>query len=259
MEQNLSPREANIPTLFAREESPPLRPFKTKKEQLEQRLKEERARGAADKEQEDAGQADAAAPAVEEIQIEEQDYSRELCPSWHWQRRRPWKTERYKVREGIYRDILHRLGEPGDPQVDAFADQEMHMEQISEWWGPGHWHVQDSFKVSWHGRYLWMNPPYSRLQEVADKIVRDKLKAIMVVPDWRGDGWLETLMKFTLKRHCYFMGQMVFEDTGGAPWNVWALLVDTRKGEVNRLVLPEPDEPMKSRAGWRRYHRRGWN
>ncbi len=55
----------------------------------------------------------------------------------------------------------------------------------------------DSFSQDWGKLPLWMNPPFSRLGEVVDKVRRDEAHCIMVVPDWGWAQWHKQLMLMT--------------------------------------------------------------
>lgn len=164
---------------------------------------------------------------------------------------RIWRTERYKVSEGIFNDIMHRLNCPL-PEIDCFADIEMHMNQIDRWWGPGSPWVQDAFTTSWSNKRLWMNPPFSMMSRVTQKLIADQAYVVLICPNWDAQ-WLHDIMQFVLRRYCYKIGRKVFENTGALySWDVWALLVDCRR-PVNRYTLDQQED--KSRAGWRRFNR----
>ena len=36
---------------------------------------------------------------------------------------------------------------------------------------------------------MWMNPPFSRMQEVVDKLARDRARAVVVAPAWTYTDW----------------------------------------------------------------------
>ena len=77
-------------------------------------------------------------------------------------------------------EILQKLGvEP--PSVDAFADYELHL--CSRWWGPGSTESEDAFSRDWGKEsLLWINPPFSFLNQVVRKIGEDGAKAILIMP-----------------------------------------------------------------------------
>ena len=171
----------------------------------------------------------------------------------------PWGSERFRVRKEMQKDVLLRLKvKVEDLHLDAFADSRMVMWNLTQWWGPDHEdpELRDAFDQDWHGRFMWMNPPYSKMRKVVDKMVADKCRAVMIVPDWRkgtsryADGWLEELMEYALERYWYAEGVRMFEDTGPTHWPVWGLLVDTRWKSMKFSSMEGKFD--KSRAGWRR-------
>ena len=93
-----------------------------------------------------------------------------------------YHTERYAVRRPMYNDIVLRMG-VGYPQVDLFADRELHLCDV--WCGPGSGFAPDAMAYHWGGgRLHWCNPPYSMLAEVIDKAVRAQAFVIVLVPYW---------------------------------------------------------------------------
>ena len=129
----------------------------------------------------------------------------------------PWDTERYKVRDEIYLDILYRLG-VGHPEIDAFADDDG-MYVLERFWGKGG-EAEDAFKQDWRQHFLWINAPFFKMPEVVDKVIEDRAEAIMLVPDWRKQNWLKRLMRFVKNRHYYAEGMRIFDKTWSTRWGV---------------------------------------
>ena len=173
-----------------------------------------------------------------------------------------WKSERYQVNYGIFKDIMHRLQCP-KPEIDAFADAELHV--LEHWWGPGSSSHQDAFSTSWGtGALLWMNPPYSLLYSVIPKLIQDEGRAILLVPHWPSELWLHFIMEYVVKRYFYPAGRRIFQDTGPTRWPVWALWAECFD-KCNKFTLGHPlemknvtEEPSKLRtkAATRRWRRR---
>ena len=70
---------------------------------------------------------------------------------------RCYHTERYAVRRPMYNDIVLRMG-VGYPQVDLFADRELHLCDV--WCGHGSEFAPDAMACDWvGGRLKWCNPP----------------------------------------------------------------------------------------------------
>ena len=146
-----------------------------------------------------------------------------------------FKSERYMVRRSMYRKIVNHLGlEDNEPEVDMFADPELH--QLPRWFGPGGV-CKDAFSTSWDFEIMglgWANPPFSRLQEVIDKIVHDGCRCVLVVPMWPTCGWYDDVQPYIMKKFYIAAGQKVFHDGKGlvppTKWPLWAYVVDGRQG-----------------------------
>ena len=169
--------------------------------------------------------------------------------------------ERYAVRRPIFNDILTRLGAP-EPSVDAFADAELHL--LSKWWGPGS-STPDSFAADWSSEeLLWCNPPFSRLQDVVDKIIKEEARGILILPHWSNQKYFQDIQKYIVKKFLYPVGTRFFERpdqaVNGIKWPVWAIFFDakTKKQDKDYDMEGLSDEEFKfkptkaSRRRWRR-------
>ena len=139
--------------------------------------------------------------------------------------RHQWVSERYTVREKYLRKICTHWGVT--PTVDAFADEGN--KRLRIWWGPGSPFGTDAFEQSWGAHFLWMNPPYSRLPEVVDKIKSDQAHGVLVVPNWRQRRWYKRAESIRLADLWFPTGTKVFELKGkackGTLWPTRAILV----------------------------------
>ena len=155
-----------------------------------------------------------------------------------------WITERYKLRETMFKDLLGRL-RPGPIDLDAFADSEMHL--LPRWWGEGGEH-EDAFGQWWghSAGVLWMNPPYSpeTMERVVEKIISDGARVVMAVPHWPGQRWLHVLMGYAVRRTYYRRGRYMFEKTGPTRWGVWGLMVDGSRW-LGRYKVPHAEDVPK--------------
>ena len=174
-------------------------------------------------------------------------------------RLREFKTERYAVRLPMKNDILLRL-KVGEPTIDLFADQELHM--CPRWFGHGGEHL-NSFEMDWGREELgWCNPPFSRLQEVVQKIVDDRAKVILIMPHWTSNQWFHDIQPYVQRKYFYKKGTLFFEQraglVGGLPWPVWALLVDggLRREEKKGTMTVDADEPVFKETISKRHRRR---
>ena len=143
------------------------------------------------------------------------------------------RPERYLVQRWFLADVKNKLG-VGDPWVDAFADNEIHV--VDHYWGPGSPWCGDAFARHWSGYsqvdwnddrrpLLWINPPFSMFDSVVQKIVTDNAWAVVICPFWGDKMWFKQLMKYAYRRYYYKAGRHIFENTGPTRWGVWALLV----------------------------------
>jgi hypothetical protein len=178
------------------------------------------------------------------------------------------RNERYLVQRWFYADVKNKLA-VGEPWVDAFADSEHHVIEI--YWGPGSPWCTDAFAKHWSGYntvdwkndlrpLLWINPPFSRFDEVVHKIVTDNVWAVVICPFWGQKPWFKELMRYAYRRYYYKAGIYIFENTGATRWGVWALLVDGAHA-IDRFHAPEDEESVvktKSKSALRR-RRRNFN
>ena len=93
-----------------------------------------------------------------------------------------FRTEHYTV----CKEWMDRILQWSDltPEIDVFATvQNARFEK--------HWTVEDdAFIQDWSQSTLWINPPFSRLTSVVDKIVLEASHGVMIVPVWtRFDWW----------------------------------------------------------------------
>ena len=158
--------------------------------------------------------------------------------------RKPFES--YQVKQPIFRGILSQLG-VSEPAVDAFGEAALHLCQI--WWGP-EGEKEDAFQVTdWseHG-LLWCNPPFSRLQEVVCKILRDKARVVLIVPHWPNRSWFKKLRPFVLRKVWIKRGTKLFEttvgDLPGIPWSVLAMHIDASlQRDIRQIDFQENLKP----------------
>lgn len=53
----------------------------------------------------------------------------------------------------------------------------------------------DAMEQSWVDGNLWVNPPFSKIELVLDKIVKDKATGVVILPVWRNQQWWATAME----------------------------------------------------------------
>ena len=97
--------------------------------------------------------------------------------------------------------------------------------------GPGSNESEDAFTKNWGKEPLvWMNPPFSLLDSVVDKIKNDGAQAILIMPQWEDQRYFEEVQPMILKKCVYSKGAKVFEQKEGAMpgirWPIWAAFVN---------------------------------
>ena len=141
--------------------------------------------------------------------------------------RKLWYDESYAVRKDVIRDIVQELKCP-TPTIDAFANARNH--RFSRWWGEGGEHP-DAFAVSWsREEFLWCNPPFSKFQQVVEKLKKDQAQCILIMPDWPSRPFWHEVQGLR-KASVYFSpGSEIFELEGqlapGIQWGLWAYWLD---------------------------------
>lgn len=106
----------------------------------------------------------------------------------------PWITERYSVKEKYFHKICQRL--KFTPEIDCFSTKES--AKCDKWWGPGSILGEDAMAENWAGKHLWINPPFSRLRCVVDKIISDQTHAILIMPEWPRCHWHKKAVEHSL-------------------------------------------------------------
>ena len=151
----------------------------------------------------------------------------------HQRRRRAWKDafrkEAYAVVEPLKRDIIEWAGQT--PEVDVFAQKEN--AQFPEYWTP----QDDAFSKDWgDGRFLWMNPPFSKLHQVVQKIIMDQARGIIVVPVWKQQQWFWALGEVAVDWWDIPQDTPIFKDNTGTVfpqrpgWTTRVILFDAYQG-----------------------------
>ena len=107
---------------------------------------------------------------------------------------------------------------------------------------------------------LWMNPPYSEIPKVVDKIRPDKAKVIAVLPDWPTEKWFQEVWTMVKKYHHYPIGTDFFELQGKSyklrKWGVWAMLIDNSESSKTRRRTSPQKTSQETSSRKRRERRR---
>ena len=156
---------------------------------------------------------------------------------------RAWNTDDYAVRSDLVSEVVTYL-DGGVPTVDAFASETN--KRFEKFWS-----VQDdAFDKDWGvEKLLWINPPFDKIGAVVQKIIKEKAKAILVVPKWETAWWQRieniSMRAFQFRREPIFLktGKLLQEPP---TWDVWAFLVD---GGLDHVAKTETLPRMGHRQG----------
>ena len=93
----------------------------------------------------------------------------------------------FSVLERVRKKIVKKVGNR-QPSIDAFADSKNNQ-------FPRFWTQRDSaWDKDWNlERLLWINAPFDQLGKVAQKIVDDQAKAVVIAPKWTHKSWWNRL------------------------------------------------------------------
>ena len=155
-----------------------------------------------------------------------------------------WTTDDYAVRSDLVSEVVKSL-DAGVPTVDAFASETN--KRFAKFWSV----TDDAFEKDWGQEdLLWINAPFQKISQVVQKVVKEKAKAILVVPEWETEWWWKRVENISMRRF-KFRKEPIFLKAGkllqGAPrWSVWAFLVD---GGLEGVATTEALPRMGHREG----------
>jgi transposase InsO family protein len=118
-------------------------------------------------------------------------------------------TETYIVTRRWFETILNWADVI--PTVDAFADAQN--TQLKRYWDV----KTDAFTRSWKQEVLWMNPPFSQMERVVNKIYEDEATGIIVFPTWGRKAWFHALHRVAIKWMDIPIREWFFETADGTP------------------------------------------
>ena len=84
----------------------------------------------------------------------------------------------------------------GSPTVDMFASRiNYKVSRYVSWQpDPNSWAI-DAFSFNWPSQLIYCFPPLSVIWQMASKIQREKLEAIVIVPLWPTQSWFAYLLR----------------------------------------------------------------
>jgi hypothetical protein len=92
----------------------------------------------------------------------------------------------------------------GTPDIDLFASRINNKLDTFVAWRhePYAWKV-DAMSIDWSTNHMYMFPPFSLITKVVQKIIHDRARATLVVPNWPGQPWYGRIASAT-KRKIHF-------------------------------------------------------
>lgn len=92
------------------------------------------------------------------------------------------------------------------PQVDLFASFNNHLLPQYVSWGPDPGSIAcDAFLLNWKDfNSIFVFPPFRIVLRCVKKIMKERPKGILIVPDWPGQVWYADVMKLAIKPPMFF-------------------------------------------------------
>ena len=143
--------------------------------------------------------------------------------------------EHFAILEEVRKTIVEELGGE-QPSIDAFASPKNN--QFPRFWTP----KDSAWDKDWHSEGLmWINAPFDQLGKIAQKIIDDHAKAIVIAPKWTHMPWWGELDRISKTRFEVPEGTQAYRDAVGRVqparrWQTVAFLVD------GALDVPELEE-----------------
>ena len=148
--------------------------------------------------------------------------------------KKAWRTETYTVIDQVRDHVCAFAG--FTPSIDAFAEK-------GNARCPLYWDKKiDAFQQNWGLHKLWMNPPFSRLPEVVDKIFEDEASGILIIPVWPSQTWFHLLGSVAVTWWDLPPQQPVFMTKGGTvisprtSWRTRAVVFDALGSDVQEVL-----------------------
>jgi hypothetical protein len=96
---------------------------------------------------------------------------------------------------------------------------------------------EDAFDKDWKAQgLLWINPPFSELEKVVNKIEAEGVECLLVCPNWPKSRWWEKAQELCAKARFFPAGSRLFETDKGKEgptrWGVWVLYIPGKNPQV---------------------------
>ena len=145
-----------------------------------------------------------------------------------------WHTETYVVLNDVRDQICAFAG--FIPLIESFASNTNAC--CYYYWDKN----DDAFTKNWGEHKLWLNPPFSRLQEVVDKIFNDTASGILIVPVWPSKTWFHLLGLIAITWWDLPEDKPIFMTEGGTTlrpstsWRTRAVIFDAFGADLNDVI-----------------------
>ena len=112
-------------------------------------------------------------------------------------------------------------------------------------------------------RFALVQPPFSDLDAVLEKIKKDEATAILIAPDWRNQKYYSAMWEIAVNYYYYMARQSIFEldnvPAGPTKWGIWAVLLDGWKKSELAPAQTMRDTTSKKRRSRRRKLAAQWH
>ena len=87
----------------------------------------------------------------------------------------------------------------GFPSIDLFASRNnKQIQKYASWCPDPYACFTDAFSENWHElKFVYLFPPFRLLTQVLQKVKRERVRAIIVAPDWSAQPWFSTLQNMS--------------------------------------------------------------
>ena len=133
-----------------------------------------------------------------------------------------WIKETYTVTDEWFKTIVDFSDL--EPVVDAFASKGN--QRLPQYWTK----KDDAFQQDWSSGILWMNPPFTQMDRVVQKILQDEAQGILIIPCWTRCLWFTVLESIAVKWMDIPQDCVLYQSAHGRP-------LKQRPGWTTRAVV----------------------
>ena len=108
----------------------------------------------------------------------------------------------WQLNPSLFKKIVDKFGKP---DIDLFASKiNKHINKHVSWHPDPDAFAVNAFSMVWQGAYFYIFPPFSIIGQVISKIKRDKMDAVLVVPDWPTQYWYPQIKSMKMETQLLF-------------------------------------------------------